>query len=253
MLYWTWLCHNQHAFTLIASPLCSLVINVVLYSQNSSVSWSFHSFCCRWPDRLCRPWLLPAKQLFLESSVPGLPWSPWPYPAQPATLCSAPSKALLWSDPIPDWEGKHSCHPRRALLREQVSLLFNERLSWVLRTAVKLFNQEKKWGYLESWGFFTSAHKILKRIANFKVSRAEDFGYQVIVVVWLVEVSQQQILLLLLTSRLLWRVSCLILVKSAGKLSMAGCRRIHSCCPQSPFCPVQLDWYLQCNEFSVCH
>lgn len=31
--------------------------------------------------------------------------------------------------------------------------------------------------------FSTSAHKILKRMANFKVPRAEDLGYQVVVVV----------------------------------------------------------------------
>lgn len=184
MLYWIWLCHNQHAFTLIASLLCSLVINVILYSQNSSISWSFHSFPCRWPDRLCRPWLLPAKQLFLESSVPGLTWSPWPYPAQPTTLLPAPSKALLWSDPIPHWEGKHSCHPRRALLWEQVSLLFNRDFAEYSELQLNYLTREKR-GYLESWGFFTSAHKILQRIANFKVPTAEYLGYQVIVAVWL--------------------------------------------------------------------
>lgn len=143
MLYWAWLCHNQHAFTSITSLLCSLVINVVLHSQNSSTSWSFHSFHFRWLDRLCRPWLLSAKQLLFESSLPGFAWSPWPYSPQPTTFLSASSKALLWSNQIPYWEGKHSCNPRRCLLWKQVSLLLNERLFWILRTAIKWFNQEK--------------------------------------------------------------------------------------------------------------
>lgn len=143
MLYWIWMCHNQHALQLIKYLLCSPVVNTVLNSQNHSTSWTFRSLHFRWLDRLCRPWLLSAKQLLRKSSLPGFAWSPWPYSAQPTAFLSASSKAFLWSNQIPDWEGKHSCNPRRCLIWEQVSFLLDERLFWISRTAVQLFNQEK--------------------------------------------------------------------------------------------------------------
>lgn len=143
MLYWIWMRHNRHAFQLIKYLLFSPVASSVLYSQNHSISWTFHSLCFRWLDRLCRPWLLSAKQLLRKSSLPGFAWSPWPYSAQPTAFLSASSETLLWSNQIPYREGKHSCNPRRCLIWEQVSFLLDERLFWILKTAMKLFNQEK--------------------------------------------------------------------------------------------------------------
>lgn len=125
MLYWIWMCHNQRAFQLIKYLPCFPIANTVLCSQNHSISWSFYSLCFRWLDRLCRPWLLSAKQLLCKSSLPGFAWSPWPYTTQPTAFLSASSKALLWSNQIPYWEGKHSCDPRRCLIGEQVRFVLD--------------------------------------------------------------------------------------------------------------------------------
>lgn len=165
MLYWIWMCRNQHAFWLMKYLLCSPILNTVLYSQNRSVSWTFHSLCFRWLDRLHRPWLLSAKQLLRKPSLPGFARSPWPDPAQPTAFLSASSQALLWPNQIPHREGKHSCNPRRCLVWEQVSFLLEKRIFWMLRNTMKLFNKEKN-RYPVSWEFFTGYQNILKRIAN---------------------------------------------------------------------------------------
>lgn len=92
----------------------------------------------------------------------------------------------------------------------------------------------KKWGCLDSWEFFTSAHKIPKRIANFKSQQLRVLVIRLLLLpVWLVEMSQQQTLLLLLTRLTVVEGklshTCKISKGSSAlhtvQYRMAGCRR----------------------------